>query len=347
MTALIPDELAPLDPSADVTDAKYVRGAPRSYATVAAVRADPDSVLCARVIVAGKGYDWTPGSTTADTTDEDTTSIAVTGNTTGRHIQNSLNSTQVASAASSAASSAVADLAETVSVLYPTVAAIRAKTDAPTTTPLLCVTISSVLTHFAWSSGSTTADDGVSVLQITGVTTGRFLRGEAYAAGQISSAIAAIPDATPLVRGLCTTAQAGIIAKALRVDQTASTTGVAMTSGATTTLLAVTLTELAASTNYLAVVSVRARIWKAGATATAAMPQLTQLVHIATNGSSVATVTPLGSPRLDTVDCSLIPTASASIAASTGGFTISGIQTSGEARVGEATVRLLDLTVVS
>jgi hypothetical protein len=98
-----------------------------------------------------------------------------------------------------ATTSQVSGVQSAVAVLYPTVAAIRSDADAATTNPLLCTTISGVLTTFAWSGSSTAADDGVSVIQLTGVTTGRFLRVGTYASG---------PAATSTTGGLLTDAMA-------------------------------------------------------------------------------------------------------------------------------------------
>jgi hypothetical protein len=233
---------------------------------------------------------------------------------------------------------------------YASCADVRSATTPQALNTQIEVPVSGVVTPFNWSASSEVADTGAettSSIQITGTAVGRFLRVEAYAATQISSAITAIPDGSASVRGMITTAQAASISRALEVDQKATATGIAMASGATVPLIALTLTGLSPSTRYAATVSACATIWRSGASGTLACLSLEQDVDITTDGAGVATCTLPHTAAVNSSKCTAIPSALLSVAASVGGVTVSGVQSSGNACKGAIEVMIVRLTVIA
>ena len=110
----------------------------------------------------------------------------------------------------------------------------------------------------------------------------------------------------------------------LSVDQAATTVAaVPLSTDASTAVLPVVLTGLAATKTYSAIVGARVAINTIGTPANAGYIDIVTFCTIATNGSAVATVT---LPVLVVPDTSKLPSAiaaaTATVSASTGGFTL-------------------------
>lgn len=109
-----------------------------------------------------------------------------------------------------------------------------------------------------------------------------------------------------------------------------SSTSVALTSDPSAAVLAVTLPNLLPSRYYTATLGSRVTMWRTATPLNSGSVDLTQDIAIQTDSSSVATVTLLSTAYVDT---SRLPTelvsATMTVAASTGGFTISATRTPG------------------
>jgi len=109
-----------------------------------------------------------------------------------------------------------------------------------------------------------------------------------------------------------------------------SSSAVLLTSDSSTAVLAVTLPNLLPSRYYTATLGSRIAMWRTATPLNSGSVDLTQDIAIQTDSSSVATVTLLGTAYVDT---SRLPTelvsATMTVAASTGGFTISATRTPG------------------
>lgn len=131
--------------------------------------------------------------------------------------------------------------------------------------------------------------------------------------------VAASSHATPSPNG-----PPGIVSTLLTVDQVASiSAAVALSTDASKAVLAVTVSDLAASKTYSAIIGARVALNTIGTPANAGYIDIVTVCTIATNASAVATVT---LPVLVVPDTSKLPseiaTATATVSATTGGFTL-------------------------
>jgi hypothetical protein len=101
-------------------------------------------------------------------------------------------------------------------------------------------------------------------------------------------------------------------------------------------LLAQTITGLAASSKYVGTVSVSVDIWQEGTEANCGTADCCQTLYVTTDADAVATVTVIGTPFFDPQLAAALATSVFTLAASTGGFTISATRPAGVACAAQA-----------
>ena len=153
--------------------------------------------------------------------------------------------------------------------------------------------------------------------------------------------------ATPTAPGLMSAADKSEL-DAIAPDQFAkNTSDVSLSSDASTSVLAVTLTGLGASKTYACKLGIRIRINTTGTPANTGYVDIVTLATIATNGSSVASVLLPLTISPDVAAPSAIAAITGTVSASTGGFTVYATRVSGVAQVAFARAWVITLDEVS
>jgi hypothetical protein len=156
-----------------------------------------------------------------------------------------------------------------------------------------------------------------------------------------------IATATTSTAGLMSAAQVASL-DALKPDQYAVTSTPVTLTEASQSVLAVTLTGLPASSALIGIVGVRLTINTTGTPANCGFVDIAVGVSIVTDGSSVATCTVLGTVSPDASKAaSAVSAITGTIAASTGGITVSATRQSGITQKASCKVWIRDLQVLT
>lgn|SRR5512145_163937 len=169
--------------------------------------------------------------------------------------------------------------------------------------------------EYKWDAASTADDDGLSVIQITGVTTGRWLETGAYSVSYGKN----LPGATVS------------IGTASQVD-----------------ILSVALTGLATSTTYACTLGARATVWVAATPSLSGNLDCTVDMCVTTSAAGTVTCSFQQTPYFDASRAATaLASATATVAATTGGFKISATPPAGVACIARAKYWIDALEVVS